>query len=113
MYDRQDFKYAFIISQVERESQVFSTKEIIKNKNNYRTIDYSNNINNNYRTIDTIEADKIVESTMDLIDDMSYKPFFYKRLYSVGKSRYLQTADHCRKYAKTPSKLFVYMLKNL
>lgn len=91
-----------------------STKEILqKQKNNYRTIDYSSNIITNYRTIDTIEADNIIKSTIDLIDDESYKPFFYKRLYSVGKSKYLSTAEHCRKYAKTPAKLFVYMLKNL
>ncbi len=87
---------------------MFSTKEIIKN-NNYSSIEKK--LNTNYRTIDTIEADNIIKSTMDLIDDESYKPFFYKRLYSLGKSKYLSTAEHCRKYGKKPAKLFVYMLK--
>lgn len=85
-----------------------SSKEIILNTN-YSSI-VSNN-KNNYSSIDTIEADNIIESTKDLIDDQSYKPFFYKRLYSLGKSKYLSTAEHCRKYGKAPAKLFVYMLK--
>lgn len=87
---------------------MFSTKEIIQNTN-YSSIEKK--LNTNYSSIDTIEADNIIKSTMDLIDDESYKPFFYKRLYSLGKSKYLSTAEHCRKYGKAPAKLFVYMLK--
>ena len=90
---------------------MISTREILqKQKNNYRTIEV--NKVNNYRTIDTIEADNIIKSTMDLIDDESYKPFFYKKLYALGKGKYLSIADHCRKNGKVPAKLFVYMLNN-
>lgn len=94
---------------------MISTKEIIqKQKNNYSSIEV-NKIKNysSIDTIETIEADNIIKSTEDLIDDESYKPFFYKRLYAIGKSKYLEIADHCRKHGKVPAKLFVYMLKKV
>lgn len=86
-----------------------NAREILQ-KHNYSSIEDNKVIN--YSSIETIEADNIIKSTEDLIDDESYKPFFYKRLYAIGKSKYLEIADHCRKHGKVPAKLFVYMLKN-
>ena len=61
---------------------------------NYRTID--ENINNNYSNYRTIErvpqgkeilrkeqAEKLIDEVVDLIDDPSYRPFFFKRLYKT------------------------------
>ena len=58
------------------------------------------------------EADAIIEDCKDLIDDPKYNPFFYKRLYDLGKSRFLEQAYKARKYHRgSPGRFFVHLLK--
>ena len=58
------------------------------------------------------EADAIIADCKDLIDDPKYNPFFYKRLYELGKSRFLEQAYKARKYHRgSPGRFFVHLLK--
>lgn len=58
------------------------------------------------------EADAIIEDCKDLIDDQKFKPFFYKKLYALGKSRFLEQAYKARKYHRgSPGRFFVHLLK--
>ena len=87
----------------------------ILNKKNYSTIEKKEF--NNYSTIDLKlnkmpkkEADILMASVNHLIDDPSYKPFFFKVLYKIGRSRFIELALMAEK-GKHPSRLFVYLLK--
>lgn len=58
------------------------------------------------------EADAIIEDCKDLIDDQNFKPFFYKKLYELGKGRFLEQAYKARKYHNgSPGRFFVHLLK--
>ena len=58
------------------------------------------------------EADAIIADCMDLIDDQKFKPFFYKKLYELGKGRFLEQAYKARKYSNgSPGRMFVHLLK--
>ena len=58
------------------------------------------------------EADAIIEDCKDLIDDQNFKPFFYKKLYELGKSRFMEQAYKARKYHRgSPGRFFVHLLK--
>lgn len=46
--------------------------------------------------ITTREADGVIDSVGDLINDNNYRPFFYKHLYRLGPVRFLETADRAR-----------------
>lgn len=85
-----------------------------------KTIDYrsSEGISSiDYRTIvkdkpDAKEADAIIADCQDLIDDEKYKPFFYRRLYDLGKNKFLEQAFKARKYNRNGAgRLFVHLLK--
>jgi len=58
------------------------------------------------------EADAIIADCKDLIDDPKYNPFFYKRLYELGKARFMEQAYKARKYHRNgEGKFFVHLLK--
>ena len=85
-----------------------------------KTIDYRNSGESSsidYRSIvkdkpDAKEADAIIADCKDLIDDEKYKPFFYRRLYDLGKSKFLEQAFKARKYNRNGAgRLFVHLLK--
>lgn len=58
------------------------------------------------------EADAIIEDCKDLIDDQNFKPFFYKKLYELGKARFMEQAYKARKYHRNGAgKFFVHLLK--
>lgn len=58
------------------------------------------------------EADAIIADCLDLIDDQNFKPFFYKKLYELGKGRFLEQAYKARKYHRgSPGRFFVHLLK--
>ena len=58
------------------------------------------------------DADAIIEDCKDLIDDDKFKPFFYKKLYELGKGRFLEQAYKARKYHRgSPGRFFVHLLK--
>ena len=58
------------------------------------------------------EADAIIADCKDLIDDPKYNPFFYKRLYELGKARFMEQAYKARKYHRgSPGRFFVHLLK--
>lgn len=83
---------------------------------NYRTIE-----SNKVTSIETIvkqkvttaQADQMIAMCSDLIDADKYKPFFFKRLYAIGPAKFMELADHARKYGTQPSRLFVKMLKEV
>lgn len=75
----------------------------------YRSIE--RNKVSSIESIETIEANKVIESVSDLIDDPKYLPFFFKRYYAIGKERFLESAYKARKYGRNPSTLFVHLLK--
>lgn len=90
----------------------------------YRTIEKKDEISS-IETIDSIgtprrsnaavmtreQADSVMEICEDLIADARYRPFFFKRLYAVGPTVFVQLADHARKYGKYPDRLFVKLLR--
>lgn len=58
------------------------------------------------------EADAIIADCKDLIDDPKFNPFFYKKLYELGKGRFLEQAYKARKYHRgSPGRFFVHLLK--
>lgn len=58
------------------------------------------------------DADAIIEDCKDLIDDEKFKPFFYKKLYDLGKNRFMEQAYKARKYHRgSPGRFFVHLLK--
>ena len=58
------------------------------------------------------EADAIIADCKDLIDDQNFKPFFYKKLYELGKARFMEQAYKARKYHRNGAgKFFVHLLK--
>lgn len=58
------------------------------------------------------EADAIIEDCKDLIDDPKFHPFFYKKLYELGKGRFMEQAYKARKYHRgSPGRFFVHLLK--
>lgn len=76
-----------------------------------------------YRTIETkasasiepielthAQADNVMASCLDLIDDDRYRPFFFKKLYTIGPARFVEQAEKARKYGKQPGKTFVDLL---
>lgn len=83
---------------------------------NYRTIE-SNKVTSIETIVkpkvDVLQAEKIMESCVDLIDAPKYRPFFFKRLYVIGPAKFMELADHARKYGKQPSRLFVKMLREV
>lgn len=56
------------------------------------------------------EADSIIEEYKDLIDNKDYKPFFYKKLYSLGRFKFIEKAEQARKYGKQKGRYFVRLL---
>ena len=88
--------------------------------NSIKTIDYRNSGESSsidYRSIvkdklSAKDADAIIADCKDLIDDEKFKPFFYKRLYELGKNRFLEQAFKARKYNRNGAgRLFVHLLK--
>jgi hypothetical protein len=71
---------------------------------------YSKKVLNNY-SYSQNNADAILNTVFDLIDDPAYKPFFYKQLYRVGATQFLAAADHARKNGIDKSRYFVKLLK--
>ena len=59
----------------------------------------------------TEQANNLMDECSDLISDANYRPFFFKKLYAIGPTAFLQLADHTRKYGKYPARLFVKMLR--
>jgi hypothetical protein len=43
------------------------------------------------------QAEATIASVTDLIDDPAFKPYFFKRLYSMGVERFLEAADAARR----------------
>jgi len=93
---------------------------IQQRSNGIKTIDYRSNEVNSSIAIESIvkddlsakEADAIIDDCKDLIDDEKYKPYFYKRLYELGKKRFLEQAFKARKYNRNGAgRLFVHLLK--
>lgn len=60
--------------------------------------------------ISSYEADELIKSNSHLISDKKYKPFFYKKLYSIGKSAFITLARRAEE-GKNPPALFVHLLK--
>jgi hypothetical protein len=96
---------------------VQSSQEIIKKHySNYSN--YSKNKLNNYSTIVSkvnltrTEADRVMDSVADLIDNPSYRPFFFKRLYTIGPSKFLDAANKARQ-GNRPGGCFVYWLRQV
>jgi len=56
------------------------------------------------------EADELIKENNHLISDFKYKPFFYKKLYSIGKSAFIMLARRAEE-GKVPPALFVHLLK--
>lgn len=68
--------------------------------------------NDSYRTIDYRgQADLVMASCMDLVDDPKYLPFFYKRLYAIGPDQFLALADEARKRGFKKGRMFVNSIK--
>lgn len=59
----------------------------------------------------TEQANQLMDSCADLITDAKYRPFFFKRLYAMGPTAFIQLAEHARKYGRFPDRLFVKMLR--
>lgn len=57
------------------------------------------------------DADAIIADCSDLIDDKRFNPFFYKKLYALGKDRFLEQAYKARKYGNRKGAYFVHLLK--
>lgn len=85
--------------------------EILQNTIAYRQKAIVNTIA--YSKIKPFEADRILESVSDLIDDKKYKPFFYKRLYILGPTKFLELADRARKGSKSKSGLFCKLMRSI
>lgn len=64
-----------------------------------------------YSRINPVEADKVIASVDDLIDDCRFKPFFYKKLYKLGPTQFLEYADRARKGTKSKPGLFCKILR--
>jgi len=90
----------------------------------YRSIE-TKVLKSSIETIDSIEkepsseaklrherADLIIDSMPDLVDS-KYRPFFFKKLYTLGPELFIKLAEHARKYGthKNGQKLFVKLLK--
>lgn len=96
---------------------------ILAHTNHYRTIESTNLssiesiegevVPTNKVSLSNQQAESVVASCEDLITDKLYRPFFFKKLYSVGPSTFMQLADHARKYGKQPDRLFVKLLRDL
>jgi hypothetical protein len=72
---------------------------------------YSNSNSNSFRTSVTVtESKQIISSVKDLINP-DYESWYYARLKQVGKTKFIEAAEHARKYGKDKSKLFAYLLK--
>lgn len=75
---------------------------------------YRKNINNTSIAIDKLsakEADSIIADCDDLIDNKKYKPFFYKKLYQIGKTRFIEQAEKARRYNRQGAgRLFVHLI---
>lgn len=56
------------------------------------------------------EAEAIIASLNDLIQDPKYKPYFFSRLYLLGKPRFLELAHRARKYGTDKPRYFVHLL---
>lgn len=86
---------------------MLSTKKILSSiaysNKNKKTIAYSKEIN-------TKEADMIIEEYSHLITDPKYKPFFYKKLYTLGRSTFAMLASRAKE-GRNPAALFVHLLK--
>jgi hypothetical protein len=67
-------------------------------------------ITNKLEKISSYEADQLIKSYSHLISDSKYKPFFYKKLYSIGKSAFITLATRAEA-GKNPPALFVHLLK--
>lgn len=73
-------------------------KDVIHNHK--PTIDYRGN--NNLKTIDyskqltTKQADSLVAQAQDLISDHKFRPFFFKTLYIIGPTAFLEAIDYAR-----------------
>jgi hypothetical protein len=77
-----------------------------------KTIDYSNKIKKTIgysSNIASNEADLIIKEYSYLISDPKYKPYFYKKLYTLGKSAFMTIAGRAKE-GKNPPALFVYLL---
>ena len=64
----------------------------------------------NLEKLTTKEADQLIKSNSHLISDRKYNPFFYKKLYSIGKSAFLTLARRAEE-GNNPPALFVHLLK--
>ena len=63
-------------------------------------------------TIDNREsADKIMALVMDLIDNLDYLPYFYKRLYAIGPYKFLEASDLARKVGIKKGRKFTQLIK--
>lgn len=75
---------------------------------NTRNIDYSSMNNNDWKE----QGDRVMSMVTDLIDDPAYKPFFFKRLYTIGPTRFLDCAEIARKCGFKPGRKFVKLLND-
>jgi hypothetical protein len=57
------------------------------------------------------QADRVMETVSDLIDDPAYKPFFFRKLYAIGPTDFIAFADQARKENFKCSRRFVNLLK--
>lgn len=63
------------------------------------------------QTIDNREsADRVMALVMDLIDNLDYLPFFYKRLYAIGPAKFLQCAELARKVGFRGGRKFTQLI---
>lgn len=75
-------------------------------KTKEKTIDYRNKISNE-------QADSIIKSAEDLINDPNFRPYFFKTLYLIGPGRFIEAMDIARKAIDANCKpcIFVKRLK--
>ena len=71
------------------------------------TIDHGNT------KVTTTQADRIIQSVTDLINDSKFNPFFYKKLYKLGPTEFVYRAKRAREAKVIDNgRLFVCLLKD-
>lgn len=66
--------------------------------------------NSEEKSLKREEAEAIIAGVEHLIDDPKFKPFFFRKLYELGPTRFMEIADQSR-HADYPSRKFARTLK--
>ncbi len=75
---------------------------------------YSNkqDIRPDYSYTGTRNAETIMGSVADLIDDPKYRPWFFSCLYKLGPQRFLDIAEAARKTGLEKGRFFTKLLRD-